>query len=63
MSPPIVLGAYFHTLSPYVWRISGDFGVRWYGLAYACGFLLGWLALRLHGSIVAVSVRRCHLAR
>ncbi|MDX9911087.1 MAG: prolipoprotein diacylglyceryl transferase [Phycisphaerales bacterium] len=40
------LGAWLHDVSPYVWRISGDFGVRWYGMAYVVGFLLAYLMLR-----------------
>lgn len=39
-------GAYVHDLDPFALRISGSFGVRWYGLAYAATFLLGWLLLR-----------------
>lgn len=40
-----------HDLSPFLWRISGDFGVRWYGLSYMAGFicayvLFQWLANR-----------------
>jgi phosphatidylglycerol:prolipoprotein diacylglycerol transferase len=35
-----------HDLSPYAWRISGNFGIRWYGIAYVLGFIIGWLWLR-----------------
>lgn len=40
-----------HNLSPFLWRISGDFGIRWYGLAYITGFvcayfLIRWLCVR-----------------
>lgn len=40
-----------HDLSPFLWQISGDFGVRWYGLSYMVGFILaylimGWIASR-----------------
>jgi phosphatidylglycerol:prolipoprotein diacylglycerol transferase len=35
-----------HTLDPFVLRISGEFGIRWYGTAYAIGFLIAWLILR-----------------
>ncbi len=31
---------------PMAIRIYGDFGIRWYGLAYAAGLLLGWYYLR-----------------
>ncbi|MHA7813307.1 MAG: prolipoprotein diacylglyceryl transferase [Phycisphaerales bacterium] len=40
------LGGWFHDLSPYALRISGDFGIRWYGLSYAMGFLAAFLLLR-----------------
>jgi phosphatidylglycerol:prolipoprotein diacylglycerol transferase len=43
--------SYLHSLDPYAIHISGDFGVRWYGLAYVVGFLLAWaLALWLSKS-------------
>ena len=40
-----------HDLSPFVFKIGNDFGLRWYGLAYVLSFLLGgwlyrWLARR-----------------
>lgn len=40
-----------HDLSPFLWRISGDFGIRWYGFAYMMGFvcayfLFHWMAQR-----------------
>ncbi len=41
------LGGWLHTLSPFALRISGDFGVRWYGLSYILGFVLGWWVLKL----------------
>ncbi|MCA9272395.1 MAG: prolipoprotein diacylglyceryl transferase [Phycisphaerales bacterium] len=40
------LGAWLHDLSPFALRISGSFGIRWYGLSYALGFFCAWLALR-----------------
>ncbi|MCC6429109.1 MAG: prolipoprotein diacylglyceryl transferase [Phycisphaerales bacterium] len=49
LSPASTL-AWLHDLSPYLLRISGDFGLRWYGLAYAAGFLLGYLLLRWLGN-------------
>lgn len=42
----LTLGAWLHTLDPFALRISGDFGIRWYGLSYALGFFIAWLALR-----------------
>lgn len=41
-----MLGAWVHDISPFVLRISEDFGIRWYGLSYAASFLIGWLLLR-----------------
>lgn len=40
-----------HDFDPFALRISGDFGVRWYGLSYMMGFicaylLITWLARR-----------------
>jgi phosphatidylglycerol:prolipoprotein diacylglycerol transferase len=35
-------------LSPFVWQWSPEFGIRWYGLAYAAGIVIGWwLLIRL----------------
>jgi phosphatidylglycerol:prolipoprotein diacylglycerol transferase len=31
-----------HDLNPFVIHFTGNFGVRWYGLAYMTGFILGW---------------------
>lgn len=41
-----MLATYLHTLDPFLWRIHGDFGVRWYGVAYAAGFACAYLLLR-----------------
>ncbi len=38
--------AWLHDLSPFLVRFSGDFGLRWYGLAYAAGFVIAFLMLR-----------------
>ncbi len=35
-----------HTLDPFVFEIAPGVGPRWYGTAYMCGFVLGWLILR-----------------
>jgi phosphatidylglycerol---prolipoprotein diacylglyceryl transferase len=29
-----------HDFDPFIWRITGDFGIRWYSLPYILGFLL-----------------------
>lgn len=50
--PPYLLAdAWVHDLSPYIVRLWGDFGLRWYGFAYVAGFaiayvLMRWLAAR-----------------
>ena len=46
-----MLAYFLHDLSPFVFKIGNDFGLRWYGLAYVLSFLLGgwlyqWLARR-----------------
>jgi len=40
------LAYWVHDLSPFIYRFSGDFGIRYYGVAYLMGFLAG--ALLLH---------------
>lgn len=44
---PTLGDAWLHDLSPFLVRFSGDFGIRYYGLSYALGFFLGWVALRV----------------
>lgn len=44
-----MLGAWLHDLSPFAIRFTSDFGLRWYGLSYAAGFLVAWLLLRFLG--------------
>lgn len=34
-----------HDLSPFIFRISGDFGLRWYGLSYVLGFIAAYLMI------------------
>lgn len=41
-----MIAALVHNLSPFAFEISPGVGIRWYGLAYAMGFLLGYLLLR-----------------
>ncbi len=40
------LAYYLHDLSPFLIRFSERFGLRWYGLAYVGGFVVGYLLLR-----------------
>lgn len=35
-----------HDFDPFALRISGDFGVRWYGLSYMAGFICAYLIIR-----------------
>lgn len=41
-----MLATWLHDLDPFAWRISGGFGIRWYGISYVLGFLIAWLWLR-----------------
>lgn len=34
--------AYLHSLNPFAIHISGNFGIRWYGLAYLAGFVIAY---------------------
>lgn len=36
---------FVHQLSPFAIEFTPGFGIRWYGLAYAAGFLIGWWIL------------------
>ncbi len=42
----MTLAAWLHDIDPFVLRITQDFGIRWYGVAYALGFLVAWAQLR-----------------
>lgn len=41
-----LLAAWLHDLSPFAVRFWGGFGLRWYGLSYAIGFVIAWIILR-----------------
>ena len=41
-----IFTAYVHDLSPFLWHIKGDFGVRWYGFMYVLGFIGAFLLVR-----------------
>lgn len=44
----MLLAYYLHHLDPWVFRLTDNVGVRWYGLAYVLGFLAGfWLLKQL----------------
>jgi len=38
--------AWLHDIDPFLLRISGNFGIRWYGIAYLLGFAFGYFVLR-----------------
>jgi len=38
---------YLHNLDPFIFRITGTFGPRWYGLAYVLAFVFAYLLLRV----------------
>lgn len=38
--------SYLHNLNPFAFRFTPTFGVRWYGLSYAAGFIIAWLIIR-----------------
>ncbi|MHC4976032.1 MAG: prolipoprotein diacylglyceryl transferase [Planctomycetota bacterium] len=42
----ITLGAWLHTIDPFAIQIGEGIGIRWYGLAYLAGFVVGWWILR-----------------
>jgi len=45
--PLTLADAWVHTLSPFLVRFTDTFGLRWYGLSYAAGFVLAWVAMRV----------------
>lgn len=53
--------AWLHDLGPFAVRFTESLGVRWYGLAYALGFVAGYLQLRWLASrnLIAIPVHRC----
>jgi phosphatidylglycerol:prolipoprotein diacylglycerol transferase len=42
-----MLAYYVHNLDPFIFRISGNFGPRWYGMAYVLAFVFAFLLLRV----------------
>jgi phosphatidylglycerol---prolipoprotein diacylglyceryl transferase len=50
------LAFYVHHLDPFIVRFNDQFGIRWYGTAYLCGFLaafflLKWFARKNYGPL------------
>lgn len=42
----MVNSAWLHNLDPFLIQFSGSIGVRWYGLAYVTGFVVGFFILK-----------------
>jgi phosphatidylglycerol:prolipoprotein diacylglycerol transferase len=42
-----MLAYYLHNLDPFIFRIYGNVGPRWYGLAYVLAFVFAYLLLRV----------------
>lgn len=42
----ITLAAWLHDLSPFLVKLTDGFGLRWYGLSYAAGFVIAWAILQ-----------------
>jgi phosphatidylglycerol:prolipoprotein diacylglycerol transferase len=42
-----MLAYYLHNLDPFIFRISGNVGPRWYGMAYVLSFVFAFLLLRI----------------
>lgn len=42
-----MLAYYIHNLDPFIFRISGNIGPRWYGMAYVLAFVFAYLLLRV----------------
>jgi len=38
--------SYIHTIDPFAVHFSGNFGIRWYGLAYIAGIIIAWAVIR-----------------
>lgn len=54
------LAAWLHTFDPFIVRINGDFGIRWYGLSYVLGFVIAYIVLRwlAKRELIAIPVER-----
>jgi prolipoprotein diacylglyceryltransferase len=42
----VLADSMLHTLQPFALQFGNGFGVRWYGISYAAGFLVAWLIMR-----------------
>ena len=41
----VLAESYVHTLDPTAIQVTDAFGIRWYGISYAVGFLVAWLVM------------------
>lgn len=59
--PSTLAEAWLHDLGPFVVRFTDVLGIRWYGLAYALGFVLAYLILRVlsRRGLVLIPPHRC----
>lgn len=46
MSFPLTLAAWLHNLDPFILEVKDGVGLRWYGTAYAAGFIVAYFVLR-----------------
>lgn len=58
----ITLAAWFHDFDPFIVRISGDIGIRWYGASYVVGFIIAYLLLRLLARRKWLAIPEQHVA-
>lgn len=42
----LLAASYLHGLDPFAIRFTDTFGLRWYGLSYAAGFVIAWWMIR-----------------
>ncbi|MEM0913204.1 MAG: prolipoprotein diacylglyceryl transferase [Planctomycetota bacterium] len=53
----VTLAAWLHDLDPYMFRLPGGWGPRWYGFAYLLGFVAGYLLVRRVAQVGAGGLR------
>lgn len=41
----MIIASWFHSLSPFIYRFTEHFGIRWYGVAYLAGFVVAYAIL------------------
>jgi phosphatidylglycerol:prolipoprotein diacylglycerol transferase len=42
----VIAESYLHNLDPNAIQFTDAFGIKWYGLSYLTGFIVGWLVMR-----------------